>query len=637
MSKTLRRGTVLTIVSLVLVLALPAVGGATPTPAFSTRWGSTGAGPGSFDVIHHVAADRMGRVYVADDANNRVQRFSTAGVFDISWNSNGTTTMSGPSGIAVDRAGRIYVTEGGGQRVDKYEVNGDHLLSIGLGAGGDPGHFGTPSAIAVDAWGFIYVTDEGGLSRVQKFAPDGSYVMTFGTTGSGTLLRPSGIAIDPLGNIYVADTGNNRVVEFGSTGMAIRSFGTLGSGPGQLNTPRGIAFSADGNVLVADQFNGRVNAYSPTGVFQYSFGQGGASGQNIAGALGVATDATGIYVSDIGDNSVKKYTFGAPKPVTRISGANRYALAANVAAARWPRYRGMRHVVIVNGENSAAANALAVSPLAGVYNAPVLLTKKSALSRETNTALKQMRAASGPLVVHVVGDTKLISKKTYLKIKADNRGGSVERINGHDPYTLSLRIARRVKAVTDAAGTSSDQVMVFNAERPGAYWDALMAGPAAARSGIPMLAVRANSVPAAIRGALLTTFASREKWAVNSSAYLSDSMYARIGAAHRLSVHGERSASAKDIALFSRDGSFTSWDSVGAVSTIPAAIVAGPYMGLQSGVTLYTRKSVWPSANTAFFGFTRPSASVLRGFVIGSTNDVSNATRWRFSADLNRL
>jgi hypothetical protein len=34
------------------------------------------------------------------------------------------------------------------------------------------------------------------------------------------------------------------------------------------------------------------------------------------------------------------------------------------------------------------------------------------------------------------------------------------------------------------------------------------------------------------------------------------------------------------------------------VSTLPAAIVAGPYEGLQNGALVYTRKTVWPSANT---------------------------------------
>ena len=634
MSKALRRGTLAFAIGLSLALVVPAVAAATPAPVFSSRWGVSGSGTGDFIAPNLIAADRLGHVYVADAGNNRIQRFTSAGAFGTSWNNNGTTTMDYPAGVATDRFERVYVSEVGGHRVDRYDGDGGHQLSIGLGSGTGPGQFGTAFGIAVDPWGFVYVGDQS-LNRVQKFAPSGTYISQLAATGPGALNGPSGIALDPLGDIFVADTFNNRVVEFGPTGLFVRAFGSLGSGAGQLNSPRGLAFAPDGNLLVGDQNNARVEAFSPTGAYQYSFGHGGAPSEQIAGAFGVATDGSGIFVSDMGDYSMKKFTFGAPKPVARIKAVNRYGLAVSVAAARWPHYKGMHHVIIVNGENSAVADALAVSPMAGVYNAPILLTTKAKLSAETNTVLKKMRSASGKLAVHVIGDTKIISKTTYNTIKADNRGGSTERINGHDPYVLSLAIARRVKSVTDSRGTSSNWVLVFNAQNPAAVFDALVAGPGAARSGIPMLAVKNSSVPTAIHNALVTTFAGKQKVAVNSAAYLSASLYSQISGAHRLSNHSDRAASAADIALVSRDGAFTSWDSVGAVGTVPAAIAAGPYMGLQDGVLLYTPRSVWPTPNTSFFTFANAHASVLRGIVIGSTNDVSDSTKAHFSADLN--
>ena len=59
-------------------------------------------------------------------------------------------------------------------------------------------------------------------------------------------------------------------------------------------------------------------------------------------------------------------------------------------------------------------------------------------------------------------------------------------------------------------------------------FDALVAGPGAARSGIPMLAVKNSSVPTAIHNALVTTFACKQKVAVNSAAYLSAQYRAAI-------------------------------------------------------------------------------------------------------------
>ena len=634
MSKPSRRGALVIAVGLSLALLLPSVALATPAPAYSTRWGASGSGLGNFNSPNLIAADRLGHLFVADAGNNRIQRFSSGGGSPTSWNYNGTATMDYPIGVATDRFGRVFVSELGAQRVDRYDGTGGHQLVIGQGAGSGPGQFSQPFGIAVDPWGFVYVGDSF-LNRVQKFAPDGTYLSHLNTSGSGALGGPTGIAIDPLGNIFVADSSHNRIAEFGPTGAFVRAFGSLGAGTGHLNTPRGLAFDPEGDLLVSDEINGRVEAFSTAGVYQYSFGQAGTPTQKIGYAYGLATDGSGIYVGDYWDFSMKKFTFGAPKPVSRIKGANRYALAASVAAARWPHYKGMHDVIIVNGEDSALGDALAVSPLAGVYNAPILLTKKAKLSAEADTALKQMRSASGKLAVHVIGDTKLISKAAYNKIKADNHGGSIERISGHDAYALSLAIAKRAKSVTDSRGTSSNLVLVFNAQNPAAALDALIAGAGAARSGIPMLAVKNSSVPTAIHNALATTFAGKQKVAVNSAAFMSTSIYSQIGGSFRLSTHADHAGSAADIAGASRDGALTSWDAVGAVGSAPAAIVAGPYMGLQDGVLLFTRKTVWPTANTTFVAFANAHASVLRGTVIGSTSDVSNATKAHFSVDLN--
>ncbi len=629
MPSNLRRAAIILSVALAAALIIPAIALATPAPTFSIGWGSSGPAAGQFNGPNLMAADRLGHVFVADTGNNRIQKFGLTGSVDASWVC--TDTMSAPFGVATDRFAYVYVSDVASQRVAIYSNDGVLQQTVGLGGGIGAGQFGGPVGLAVDPWGFVLVVDQS-LGRVQKFTADGAYGLVF---GSGILSGPTGIAIDPLGNVFVTDTNNNRVVEFDSTGAVVRGFGSAGTAAGQFNHPRGLAFSADGTLLVADQFNGRVQAFTTKGVYQYTFGQGGSIGQNTVGPVGLATDGTGIYAADTGDNTVKKFTFGAPKPVSRISGTNRYGLAANVAAARWPRYRGMHHVIVVNGEDTAVADALAVSPLAGVYNAPILLTRNAKLSPETNTAIKQMRLASGPLAIHVIGDAKLISKATYNKIKSDNHGGSVERLYGHDPYSLSIGIAKRVKKITDQRGTTPPYVMVFNGQTSSAFYDALFAGPGAARSGVPMLAVKRYSVPTAIHKALTTTFAGKVVIVVNSPTYLSASMYAQVGGAHRFSNHSDHAGSAADIAMGIRDGALTSWDSVGAVGTIPAAIAGGPYEGLQNGVLLFSRQTVWPSANTSFFAFQRPYGSVLNGQLVGSTRDVTNATKWHFWFDLN--
>jgi hypothetical protein len=135
---------------------------------------------------------------------------------------------------------------------------------------------------------------------------------------------------------------------------------------------------------------------------------------------------------------------------------------------------------------------------------------------------------------------------------------------------------------------------------------------------------------------LTTTFASVPKLVVNSSAYVSNDVYTRVGASHRMSTHSDRYVSAGDIASASRDGALTWFDTIGAVATVPAALVAGPYLGRQNGAMLLARRTSWPARNTQFFTFFSPYGTTLNGVVVGSTKDVNNTTKGRFSVDLNR-
>ena len=51
---------------------------------------------------------------------------------------------------------------------------------------------------------------------MQVFSPEGAFLTTFGSPGSGEgqLSDPKGIALSSSGTIYVADTGNRRLQEW---------------------------------------------------------------------------------------------------------------------------------------------------------------------------------------------------------------------------------------------------------------------------------------------------------------------------------------------------------------------------------------------------------------------------------------
>jgi DNA-binding beta-propeller fold protein YncE len=91
----------------------------TDTGAFIMKWGSTGTGNGQFNGAYGISVDANGNVFVADSINNRVQKFDNNGVFLTAWGSTGSGNgqFSNPRGLAVDANGNVFVSEIGNGRV----------------------------------------------------------------------------------------------------------------------------------------------------------------------------------------------------------------------------------------------------------------------------------------------------------------------------------------------------------------------------------------------------------------------------------------------------------------------------------------------------------------------------------------
>src|SRR4029078_4326058 len=87
--------------------------------ALSTKWGTHGTGNGQFNQPYGVAVDSSGRVYVADSANNRIQKFSSSGNFITKWGTQGSGNgeFKSPYGIAVDSSNNVYVADSANNRI----------------------------------------------------------------------------------------------------------------------------------------------------------------------------------------------------------------------------------------------------------------------------------------------------------------------------------------------------------------------------------------------------------------------------------------------------------------------------------------------------------------------------------------
>jgi DNA-binding beta-propeller fold protein YncE len=202
-------------------------------------------------------------VYVTDQANSRVDEFSSSGAFVRTFGSYGTNEgqVKSEAGVAVDSSGNVWVADYGNNRIEEFSSEGTLEKAFGSEGSGN-GQFKGPLNIAFSG-GNVYVTDSGN-DRVEEFSSAGAYISQWGSAGSGNgqFNSPRGIAADPSGNLYVAELGNDRVQEFTSAGKYVTKFGTPGTGLGQLSEASGVAVSSSGAIYVTDYGKGRVEEWA---------------------------------------------------------------------------------------------------------------------------------------------------------------------------------------------------------------------------------------------------------------------------------------------------------------------------------------------------------------------------------------
>jgi streptogramin lyase len=242
---------------------------------FITKWGSWGTGDGQFHGPKGIAVSSDGSVYVADAWNDRIQKFDSNGNFITKWGSegNGDGQFNLPIDVAVSPYGFVYVADQNNNRIQKFDSNGTFVKKWGS-YGTAPGEFKFPSAISVSLDGSVYVAE---YYRIQKFNDNGNFILKWegycktDTNGDnipdqpcdGRFYYPEGIATDLNGSVYVADSGNNRIQKFDSSGNFIAKWGSYGSEAGKFAWPVGIAIDHDGYVYVSDTDNNRIQKMVP--------------------------------------------------------------------------------------------------------------------------------------------------------------------------------------------------------------------------------------------------------------------------------------------------------------------------------------------------------------------------------------
>ncbi len=221
-------------------------------------WGSTSAVDIDRDGRSIWVAERCGANSCFDRASGRMSPLDPVLKFDASGKlvaSFGAGMIVFPHGIHVDGDGNVWVTDGQ-----------DNAPRPARGGGAAPPAAAKPVG-----------------HQVFKFSPEGKLLLTLGTAGvegnpPNALTQPNDVITLPNGDILVAEGhgGQNmqappdtvaRISRFSRDGKFIRSFGKLGSGPGEFRTPHGLAIDSQNRLFVADRGNVRIQIFDLEGKF----------------------------------------------------------------------------------------------------------------------------------------------------------------------------------------------------------------------------------------------------------------------------------------------------------------------------------------------------------------------------------
>ncbi len=252
---------------------------------------------GNFRVLLGVAVNEAtGDVYVVDRGNNRVEYFSSAGVFLGQFNGAGAPTgvFSDPEAIAVDNstnpldpsAGDVYVMDVGHSVIDKFSSTGAYVGQLTETSGGS--HLEGLYGVAVDSNGLVWVYQY--VGEIYSFS--NALVNAFlskrnSPEGAGPAIR--GFAVDSEDNLYV----NHYVGEVSRFEKLNSSGARLILGVGS-ETSSAAAVDPTSNAVYIDNLSS-VGEFSSTGALLDRFGSG-----HLSNGSGVAVNASSelVYVAD---------------------------------------------------------------------------------------------------------------------------------------------------------------------------------------------------------------------------------------------------------------------------------------------------------------------------------------------------
>lgn len=227
--------------------------------------------------------------------------------------------------------------------------------------------------------------------------------------------------------------------------------------------------------------NGGVPTPRPVGGEDCAIDQGSREEDESIDDVSDAISSEGDLGSDEIAPIAEQATGDAAAPVQRsvsgwgrVYGQHHFDTMSKVSQTGWS---ASENVVIATDANFW--DALAANSLAGALKAPVLLTSRGSLSRQTLDEIRRL----GAKTAYVCGGPIAISSHVDDQIRS--AGCSVRRVYGQDQQGTSLKIAELVHSMRPVSG-----VIVATSRT---FQDALSSAPYSYANGVPVLICNSGS------------------------------------------------------------------------------------------------------------------------------------------------
>jgi DNA-binding beta-propeller fold protein YncE len=304
-------------------------------------------------------------LYVADAGNNTIRQIviatgqvtTLAGTAGVAGSTDGTgaaANFTGPVGIIMYGT-NLYVADTGNNTIRQIVITTGQVTTIAGTVGvagsmngtGVAASFNSPTGITTDGTN-LYVADTGNNTIRQIVIATGQVTTLAGIAGevgsingtgvSASFNSPEGITTDGT-NLFVADMYNDtirkiviatgQVTILAGTGQTVGATDGIGAAA-RFQNPKGI--TTDGtNLFVADTYNdtirqiviatGQVTTLAGT-VEEAGSTDGIGAVANFNWPAGIATDGTNVYVTDTGNDTIRKIVITAGQVTTLAGTAN---------------------------------------------------------------------------------------------------------------------------------------------------------------------------------------------------------------------------------------------------------------------------------------------------------------------------